>query len=98
MDWNKIEQLLNIGHAAAAHGPKYTPIVSAVQVELEEHVAAAQKMIEAKVKAAEEYAGRLRADAANKAREEKQAEEDKARSAVGDATDEDDEPTPVRRI
>jgi ElaB/YqjD/DUF883 family membrane-anchored ribosome-binding protein len=104
MDWNKIEQLLNIGSKAAEHGPKYTPLVSAVQAELEEHVDAAKKMLAEKAKAAEEEAGRLRAEAANKAREEAEklkaeeqvqakAVEDRARAAVGEATQEDKAPT-----
>jgi membrane protein involved in colicin uptake len=109
MDWNKIEQLLNIGHAAADHGPKYTPIVSAVQLELEKHVDEAKKVVEDKTKADAEEAGRQRAEAENKARAEaaqakaadeaqakaKEKVEDQARVATGDATTFD---SPARRI
>lgn len=82
MDWNKIGLLLHVVKNTSEHSPKYAPIIAAAQLELEEHLAEAKKIMEDKAKA---KAGRL-------------PEEDKARSAVGDATDEDDEPTPVRRI
>ncbi len=88
MNWDKIEQLFNIGTAAQVHGPKYASIISAAQLELEEHVAEAQKVIEAKRKADEEEAGRLRAEAANKARveaEKAKVEEDKQKEAQASA-------------
>lgn len=83
MDWNKIEQLFNIGSAAAEHGPKYTAINSAVQLELEEHVAEAKKVIEAKQKADAEEAGRMKAEAENKVRE--QAEVKKAETSESES-------------
>lgn len=90
MDWDKIEQLLGIGKAAAEHGPKYTPIVSAVQLELEGHVAEAKKIVEDKNKADAEEAGRQRAETANRARmlnDEAQVVEEEAENNVGDATE-----------
>ncbi len=76
MDWDKIEQLFNIGSSAADHGSKYVSIAQAAQAELEEHVAVAKKVIEDRAKAAEEEAGRLRAEAVQKAREAEQAAHD----------------------
>ncbi len=87
MDWDKIEQLLGIGKAAAEHGPKYTPIVSAVQAELEEHVEAAKKLVADKTKVAEEEAGRQRAEAANKARQAEQEAHDKIQADAQQAAD-----------
>lgn len=98
MDWNKIEQLLNIGHAAAAHGPKYTPIVSAVQLELEKHVTEAQKTVEEKTKADAEEAGRLKAEAANKAREDEEKAHAEFQDTTETATGYDPGTTTTRRI
>lgn len=67
MDWDHIEQLLNIGKLSAEHGPRYTPIVSAVQLELEEHLAAAKKIVEDRAKAEVEEFNRKKAEAADKA-------------------------------
>lgn len=67
MDWDHIEQLLNIGKLSAEHGPRYTPIVSAVQLELEQHLAEAKKIVEEKAKAEVEEFNRKKAEAADKA-------------------------------
>lgn len=67
MDWDKIEQLLNIGKLSAEHGPRYTPIVSAIQLELEEHLAEAKKIVDNKAKAEVEEFNRKKAEAADRA-------------------------------
>lgn len=75
MDWDKIEQLLNIGKLSAEHGPRYTPIVSAVQLELEEHLAEAKKVVEDRAKAEVEEFNRKKAEAADRAlRDEEDSE------------------------
>lgn len=72
MDWDHIEQLLNIGKLSAEHGPRYTPIVSAVQLELEEHLAEAKKVVEDKAKAEVEEFNRKKADAVSRTRKEEE--------------------------
>lgn len=69
MDWDKIEQLLNISKATLEHGANYTSIFAAAQLELQEHVGVAKKLVDDKYKARAEEAGRQKAEAANKARE-----------------------------
>ena len=82
MDRVQIEQLFNVVEATHDHGPKYAPIITVAQLELEEHLVEAQKIVADKVKADAEEAGRLRAEAANKAREEadKQKADDEAQA------------------
>lgn len=91
MDWNKIEQLLNIGKVASEHGPKYTPIVSAVQLELEQHLAEAKKVVEDQTQQAVDRRAKIDSDA--------KAAADAGN--VGDATEDEDEKTEtpvVRRV
>lgn len=97
MDWDKIEQLFNIGSAAQEHGPKYASIAAAAQLELEEHLKTATKTLEEKRTADEEEAGRQRAEAANKAQTEaevQKAEEEERKAAQAAAKVEPIKPTP----
>lgn len=69
MDWSKIEQLLHVVGQTADHGPKYAPIITAAQLELEEHLAEAKKVVE------ENTAKRV-ADAALEAKKKAEAQKE----------------------
>ena len=112
MDWDKVEQLLNIIAKAAQHGPQLASLVQKASADLQEHVAAANKANAEKAAADAEKVGRQKAEAANKAREEvdKQAAEDEEQKAAREAQlqsnakaaetagDVGDTTAPVRRI
>ena len=86
MDWDKVEQLMNVAEAAVKW-PKLAPIAAEAMAELEDQLAEATKSGEARAKKQAEAQAKLDADAKKEAQAAaaKQADEDEKRRVYDEA-------------
>jgi hypothetical protein len=99
MNWDKIEQLLNIISKASEHGPNLSPVVQFAQQELSTHVKEAQmQAAEAKVKKDKEEADAAAKLKAESPEEVQRDREDAFDQAQGIEEADPAETSTVRRV